>query len=132
MITNAKQNTGSLPERELDIESLEAYLNTLLGPVKPRQEFVQGLRGRLESTVSHTPKDQPQVQVSSVQLGGSTSLLLILAGLVGSLILLVTGIRATLSLFEAVKSIRHRGQQSGISASRSQTASLIKSASVGN
>jgi len=122
MATKTKQFSGSLTDQEFEIKSLEAYLLDALEPVKPRQEFVQGLRGRLEKTIFPQPFKPNLVQVRAVHRSGSQSILLFLAGLMASLILLVTGIKAALSIVEAIKSIRQRNH----------SASLIKSASAGS
>jgi hypothetical protein len=131
MTKKAKPSNGGLPEQNLEFENLEKYLNFMLGPVKPRQEFIQGLRGRLDFGGAQAPF-QPKIQVSSGKQDAGPSLLLILVGLAGSLILLATGIKATVSLIEAMKAVRRQAQPSGMSVSQSQAASLIKSASIGN
>lgn len=131
MIKKAKPSNGGLPEQDLEFENLEKYLDFLLGPVKPRQEFVQGLRGRLDFGGVQAPV-QPKILVSSGKQNDGRSLLLILVGLAGSLILLATGIKATVSLIEAMKAVRRPAHPSGMSVSQSQAASWIKSASIGN
>ena len=132
MATKIKKFSGSLPDQENEIKSLEAYLFDALEPVKPRQEFVQGLRGRLEKAVFPQPYKQNLVQVRATRKSGSQSIFLFLAGLVASLILLVTGIKATLSIVEAIKSIRQGNHHSDNNISRNHSASLIKSASTGS
>jgi len=132
MAIKIKPYSNSLPDQEKEIKKLEAYLLNTLSPVKPRQEFVQGLRGRLECATYPQSHHQNDVQVRAIRRNGAQSVLLFLAGLVASLILLITGIKATLSIVEAIKSVRQRNYRAGSNISRSNTASLIKSASAGS
>jgi hypothetical protein len=121
MATRNNLPPGGQPQREHEIKNMEAYLLQTLGPVKPRQEFVQNLRGRLAS-----PPAQPTKGDNS-----PPSLLLVLGGLVGSILILITSIKATLSLIEALKALRKQKTQSSNN-NRSHSASLIKSISTGS
>jgi hypothetical protein len=121
MATRNNLHPGRLPQREHEIENMEAYLLKTLGPVKPRQEFVQNLRGRLASK----PSQPTEVDHSP------PSLLLILGGLVGSILILITSVKATLSLIEALKALRKPKAQSSNTDS-SHSASLIRSISLGS
>jgi len=122
MLTKTKRFSDSLPDQELEIKDLETYLLETLEPVKPRQEFVQGLLGRLSSTTFPQAGKKNAIQVRVIAQNSSQPILLIMAGLVGSLILLVTGIKAALSLVAAIKSIRQRNLQPGSSTSFSHPA----------
>lgn len=132
MSTKTKRDADYLSDRELDLKNLEAYLLNTLGPVKPRQEFVQGLRGRLEHSTYPQANKQNSIRVKAVPQRGSNAIFLFLAGLAASLVLLITGIKATLSIVEAIKSLRQDNHQSGSNLARNRSASLIKSASAGN
>jgi hypothetical protein len=121
MATRHNQQPGRLPQQNHEIETMEAYLLHTLGPVKPRQEFVQSLHSRLAR-----PSSQPTIGDYS-----PPSLLLVIGGLVGSILILITSIKATLSLIEALKSLRRQNPQ-GSNIDRSHSASLIKSISIGN
>jgi hypothetical protein len=121
MATRNNQLSSRLPEQEYEINNIEAYLLRTLGPVKPRQEFIQNLRGRLE-----VPHSQPSMEDQS-----PPSLLLILGGLVGSILILITSIKAALSLIEALRTLRKQKIQASKN-DRSHSASLIKSISIGS
>lgn len=132
MATTIRRNASNLYDQELAINNLEAYLQNTLGPVRPRQAFVQGLRGKLETASFHQANNMKPIQVKAVHQWGARSILLFLAGLAASLVLLITGIKATLSIVEAIKSIRQRSAQPGSNNEHSRSASLIKSTSPGN
>ncbi len=95
--------TRHRPDQALSVSDLEYFLSGAFEPIKPRPEFVQALRGRLSSPPSpaaHYPAPLP-------------SPLLIVGGLLGSLLIVVTGIKAALSLAEAIKALRMQRAQSG-------------------
>jgi len=79
-----------------EIQNLEAYLLRTFEPVRPRQEFVQGLRGKLANpTVQKT--DQPTFLQSALLVG---------AGILGSVLVVVASVKAVLSLLHAFKVLR--------------------------
>jgi hypothetical protein len=112
--------------------SLESYLRHTMEPVHPRREFIQGLRGRLISPVNPQIANRNVVRVDSHGEGGIVSVVLILAGVLGSVIILITGIIATRSLMDIIKLNRQHSYHAGSKVARSHSASLIKSASAGN
>ncbi len=82
--------------RELDegeLADLEASLGKSLVPVEPRRAFVNGLKGRLMAA--------PEPQLPSMSPALQYTLLGAL-GLVSGMIILVTGIRATVTLLGAI------------------------------
>jgi len=112
--------------------SLETYLRHTLEPVHPRREFIQGLRGRLVTPVNPPVVNHNVIRVDSFPEEGVPSIILILAGLLGSVVVIVTGIIAAQSIRDAIKFIRQRNHHGGNKASRSHSASFTKSASLGN
>lgn len=82
---------GGLDEEEL--AQLEAGLEQALVPVGPRRAFVSGLKGRLMAAPEpHVPSMSPALQYT----------LLGALGLFSGIIILVTGIRATVTLLGAI------------------------------
>ena len=121
MATRNTLKPGRLTQTEQEMINIESYLLQTLGPVKPRQEFVQNLRGRLASPPAH----------QAMGINSTPKFLLVFGGLVGSILILVTSVKAALSLIEAIKTLRNRKSQTS-NTDRSHSASLIKSISTGN
>ena len=90
-------------DQALSVSDLENFLSGAFEPIKPRPEFVQALRGRLSSPVSPAARYPTKLP----------SPILIIGGLLGSLLIVVTGIKAALSLAEAIKALRMQKTQSG-------------------
>jgi hypothetical protein len=88
------------PEPDDEVSSFEALLVRNLEPVRPRQEFVQYLHKRLATS--------PTIN-SSTPENSNDSLILIVVGLIGSLLVLIAGIRATLSILQARRTLRKSG-----------------------
>ncbi len=87
----------------LSVSDLENFLSGAFEPVKPRPEFVQALRGRLSTPPAKSAR-YPTPFPTPV---------LIVGGLLGSLLIVVTGIKAALSLAEAIKTLHMQKAQSG-------------------
>lgn len=79
-----------------DLINFETYLGRAFRPVKPRPEFIEGLRDRLENV--------PRLQESPAQ--AFRSLVFVLIGVMGSIVIVVASIRAALSLIEAYRVLR--------------------------
>ena len=82
--------------RKIDTQEfveLEVNLDNALIPVKPRSAFVSGLQGRLLSL----PEPQLPAMPSAIQY-----LLLGFVGVLGGVLIILTGIRATLTLLGAI------------------------------
>ena len=79
-----------------DFNKMESYLNRTLEPINPRREFVDKLRGQLVD----------QKQSASNTFGTLEYLILAVIGLISSIILLVTSIRAAMAIFEAIRYLR--------------------------
>jgi hypothetical protein len=93
MVMNERASGGF---QEQELLSLEQFLGRVFQPVKPRNEFIQGLEKRLKSA--------PSTQVKS---GGSfRSIFFILIGVIGGFILIAASIKATLSLIETLRILR--------------------------
>jgi len=75
-------------DKELELDEIESYLESTLIQISPRSEFVNELKGRLINN------QQRQYSVSRrVKIVLFTG-----AGLISSLLLIITGIRATANL----------------------------------
>jgi len=82
-------------------QELEYYLRTVLKPVEPRADFVSDLGARLAGAPYTKQRLPVRLQYA----------LLAAAGLISSLIIVITGIRATLTLLGAMGLMRHiKGQ----------------------
>jgi len=79
-----------------ELSDAEAYLSATLTPVRPRPEFVQGLRGRLSGPI-------PPISTS---LRALQSTILLTAGIISSLVILMTGVRVFVLLVDRVKTMR--------------------------
>lgn len=90
-------------DQALSVSDMENFLSGAFEPIKPRPEFVQALRGRLSSPLSPAARYPAPLP----------SPILIVGGLLGSILIVVTGIKAALSLAEAIKTLRMQKSQSG-------------------
>ena len=82
-------------------QELEHYLRTILRPVEPRVDFISDLGARLANEPIKGPQFPVRFQYA----------LLAVAGLISSIIIVITGIRATLTLLGAMGLMRHlKGQ----------------------
>jgi hypothetical protein len=87
--------------KDESFQELEYYLRAILIPVEPRADFVSDLGARLTAT----PFEKKQFPVRFKYA------LLAVAGVISSFIIVITGIRATLTLLGAMGLMRHiRGQ----------------------
>lgn len=80
-------------ELDQDLQALEGRLQETLIPVAPRAEFVEGLRKSLLVQLSGV-EISPKVQNQNLQTG-----LLVTGGIVGSIFVVLAGIRGIVSLF---------------------------------
>jgi hypothetical protein len=88
-------------QRELN--NLEGYLDRALQPVTPRAEFVHTLRDKLSRVEIKAEKDILEKEPRALHfalLGG--------AGILSSLLLVITSVRAVIALIAALKQIRQR------------------------
>lgn len=88
-------SAGHIDAQE-ELSGAEEYLYATLKPVKPRPEFVQGLRGRLKGPV-------PPIKTS---LRALQSVIFLTAGVISSLVILITGVRVLVLLMDRVKAMR--------------------------
>ena len=88
-------NGNKMKEFEYDLPLIETYLNTALRPVKPRSGFVDSLSERLDST--KLPRFTPKELIKYSFIG--------LIGFLSSVIILVTGIRAVMTLIGMISSL---------------------------
>ena len=84
------------------IAVLEEQLSGILKPIKPRQEFVKGLRQRID--VIHRPSLVGKLTFFQF-------LLVVLAGVFSAVILVVMGTRALLSLFSNLGVLETTGRK---------------------
>ena len=90
---------------ESELRAYEKYLGERLAPIKPRPEFVPGLREHL-------------LQLPTVRTNRDVKSYIpfIVAGVLGGLIILVTGVRATVSILASLgvlHSVKQQLQESG-------------------
>ena len=83
-------------QQDEDLSELESYLDAFYQPITPRPIFVDDLKARLLGT---------PIPVA-LSLGTRNYVFLILAGVVSSVILIITGIRATMTVLGALGIIR--------------------------
>ena len=82
-------------------QELEYYLRTILKPVEPRVNFVSDLKARLV----HTPDTGSKLPARFHYA------LLAVAGVISSILIVITGVRAALTLLGAMGLMRHiKGQ----------------------
>ena len=85
------------------IADMEGYLEAALYPVDPRKVFVGDLKSRLINA--------PVVEITSAEVVQYA--LLGLAGILSGLIIIITGIRATITILSALGVLRHARSQAG-------------------
>ena len=82
-----------------DLAAIEAYLQSLMEPVAPRALFIKNLRDRL---FSRKDRDEPELVVdfepNYVLIAG--------AGVLSSILILITGIRALVTLKGTIGALR--------------------------
>jgi hypothetical protein len=101
MKPNGLKNTN-----RMELNNLEGYLDRALQPVTPRTEFVGDLRdklNRLELQAEEDILDKESRALHYALLGG--------AGILSSLLLLITGIRAAIALIGAIGALKQMRQQ---------------------
>ena len=91
---------------EHDILKMEDYLSTLMSPVRPREEFVQGLRHGLGQSESHLPENEKISLLEKILWG--------MAGFASAIVLLTIGIRAIVRLVRQ-SNLRERKRKKGAS-----------------
>lgn len=84
-----------------DDAGLEAELNALLQPVEPRPDFVRGLHGRLVK--GEVP---PALESNLLR-----NLIYAVVGVVSSVVIVITGVKATRSFLEQRRHMRAQSQQ---------------------
>jgi len=75
-------------DKKYELDEIEAYLESTLIQISPRTEFVNELKSRLNKGQKHQYSVSRRVKI--VLFTG--------AGLISSLVLIITGIRATINL----------------------------------
>jgi hypothetical protein len=91
---------------QMELSNLEGYLDRTLQPVLPRAEFVDALRDRLSRAEIQTEQDILEKEPRALHyalLGG--------AGILSSLLLLITGIRAVIALIGAIGALKQMRQR---------------------
>lgn len=78
----------SSQQKQAELAGLETYLSATLQPVRPRAEFVNGLQQRLLHPVV---EERPA-------LSRAQYIILGVAGTLTSLVLVITGVKATISI----------------------------------
>jgi len=94
---------------EEDILGIEDYLYSALYPVNPSSTFVQSLKSRLMDAPEPVNRSKEIMQYS----------LLGLAGVLSGIIIIVTGIRATVTILGALgilRQVRNRANRQGTAA----------------
>jgi hypothetical protein len=92
---------SSKDANRLELNHLEGYLERTLEPVIPRVEFVNTLRDKLNRAELHAEENILEKEPRALHyalLGG--------AGILSSLLLLITGIRAMVALMGAIGALR--------------------------
>ncbi len=96
-MTNEKLYTqGKRLKVQENYSDAEAFLFATLKPVKPRPEFVQGLRGRLKGPL-------PSIRTS---LRALQNVLFLIASVISSLVFLIAGVRFIVLLMKRFKLLR--------------------------
>ena len=96
MVNKMNSTLTDYSDTQEELSGAEAYLSATLKPVKPRPEFVQGLGGRLRGPV-------PPIKTS---LRALQSTLLLTAGVISSLVIVITGVRVFVLLMDRIKPLR--------------------------
>jgi hypothetical protein len=91
---------------QMELSDLEGYLDRTLQPVAPRAEFVDALRdklNRVEIQAEENILEKEPRALHYVLLGG--------AGILSSLLLVITGIRAVIALIGAIGALKQMRQR---------------------
>lgn len=88
--------------RQPDLSELEAYLQATLQPVSPRPGFVHALRGRLFSQQGDAGQGAAGRQAGVLQVA-----VFAIAGLATTVLVVVTGIKATAAILGALGLLHH-------------------------
>jgi hypothetical protein len=89
-----------LTSTEFRMDKFEAYLDDTIIPVSPREEFVAGLRQKLVKSKSRSTNRRKILQYGVLGT----------AGVLSSLILVATSIKATITLIGAIRILRNSVQ----------------------
>jgi len=81
-----------------DLTFLENYLNSVLQPVHPRQEFISHMRNRVLSPLAQKKTD--------ASIMGRN--LFIVLGFVSSLLIIISAVRAVVNLRQSYRIVRQR------------------------
>ena len=90
----------------MELVQLEGYLDRTLQPVVPRPEFVDALRDNLNRVELQAEEDLLEKEPRALHLA-----LLGGAGILSSLLLVITGVRAVIALVGAVSALKQMRQQ---------------------
>jgi hypothetical protein len=90
----------------LELNHLEGYLERTLQPVAPRAEFVNTLRDKLSRVEIQAEEELLENEPRALHLA-----LLGGAGILSSLLLVITGIRAVLALIGAIGALKQMRQR---------------------
>ena len=90
----------------MELVQLEGYLDRTLQPVVPRPEFVDALRDNLNRVELQAEEDLLEKEPRALHLA-----LLGGAGILSSLLLVITGVRAVIALVGAVSAFKQMRQQ---------------------
>ena len=96
----SKKSPMLLTSTEFRMEEFEAYLDNTIVPVAPREEFLTGLRQRLVKSKSRSTNRRKVLQYGVLGT----------AGVLSSLILVATSIKATITLIGAIRILRNNVQ----------------------
>ena len=89
-----------LASTEFRMDKFETYLDNTIMPVIPREEFITGLRQKLEKSKSRATNRRKAFRYSVLGT----------AGVLSSLILVATSIKATITLVGAIRILRNNFQ----------------------
>lgn len=82
-----------------DLAAIESYLRSLMEPVAPRAQFIKNLRARLFGRATH---DETGLEVDFAP----NYVLIAGAGILSSVLILITGIRALITLKGTIGTLR--------------------------
>lgn len=91
---------------QMELDHLEGYLGHTLYPVTPRAEFVGALRDKLSRVELQAEEDILEKEPRALHLA-----LLGGAGILSSMLLVITGVRAVLALIGAIGALKQMRQQ---------------------
>jgi len=95
-----KKSPILLTSAEYQMDELEVYLDNTIVSVSPREEFVLGLRQKLMKSKSRSVNRRKALQYGVLGT----------AGVLSSLILVATSIKATITLVGAIRFLRNNVQ----------------------